>query len=173
MDRLGDTFRWKSENVSTAEVSEVLGNFPGVIEANVYGVEVPGHDGRAGCAALYIDPTHLPAFDFHALHRHAHDKLPRYAVPVWIRVLKSLTTTHNNKQPKVLLRNDGIDIRKIRERMESEAKEKGIQPVHDSLYFAPQGLGHSKEIGAEGYVEYKEEHWEQIRVSAPGSTTKL
>jgi acyl-CoA synthetase (AMP-forming)/AMP-acid ligase II len=54
LDRLGDTFRWKSENVSTTEVSEVLGRFPGVVDANVYGVELPHHDGRAGCAALLL-----------------------------------------------------------------------------------------------------------------------
>jgi len=56
LDRLGDTFRWKGENVSTAEVSECLGKFPGVVDANVYGVQVPNHDGRAGCAALLLTP---------------------------------------------------------------------------------------------------------------------
>jgi len=64
LDRLGDTFRWKGENVSTAEVAEVLGNYPGVIEANVYGVSLPSHDGKAGCAAVYIDPNVKKHFDF-------------------------------------------------------------------------------------------------------------
>jgi acyl-CoA synthetase (AMP-forming)/AMP-acid ligase II len=63
LDRLGDTFRWKSENVSTAEVSEVLGRFPGVIDANVFGVELPHHDGRAGCAALLLDSDAARAFN--------------------------------------------------------------------------------------------------------------
>jgi acyl-CoA synthetase (AMP-forming)/AMP-acid ligase II len=67
LDRLGDTFRWKSENVSTAEVSEVLGRFLGVIDANVFGVELPHHDGRAGCAALLLDSDAMRVFDLDGL----------------------------------------------------------------------------------------------------------
>ncbi|MBE3048105.1 AMP-binding protein, partial [Candidatus Bathyarchaeota archaeon] len=54
-DRIGDTFRWKSENVSTMEVGHVMGLHPGIHEANVYGVQLPHHDGRAGCAALVLN----------------------------------------------------------------------------------------------------------------------
>jgi acyl-CoA synthetase (AMP-forming)/AMP-acid ligase II len=76
LDRLGDTFRWKGENVSTAEVAEVLGRFPGVVEANVYGVALPAHDGRAGCAAVYIDPDHSRHFDYTGLLQYVPLPLP-------------------------------------------------------------------------------------------------
>lgn len=69
LDRLGDTFRWKGENVSTAEVSECLGRFPSVVDANVYGVTVPNHDGRAGCAALLLQSFGPENFDFDGLLR--------------------------------------------------------------------------------------------------------
>ena len=69
LDRLGDTFRWKGENVSTAEVSECLGRYPGVVDANVYGVQIPNHDGRAGCAALMINSANAQAFELDGLLR--------------------------------------------------------------------------------------------------------
>lgn len=113
MDRLGDTFRWKSENVSTAEVGEALGRFPGIVEANVYGVEVPGHEGRAGCATIYIRPEERANFDYKALLQHARSQLPKYAVPVFLRQIESPTPSHNNKQNKVPLRKEGVDPAKI------------------------------------------------------------
>lgn len=114
MDRLGDTFRWKGENVSTAEVADVLGRFPGVAEANVYGVEVPGHDGRAGCVALFVDPAARAGFDYAGLLKHARRALPRYAVPLFVRVIERQMLGHNNKQNKVPLRNEGVDLERIR-----------------------------------------------------------
>jgi acyl-CoA synthetase (AMP-forming)/AMP-acid ligase II len=169
MDRLGDTFRWKSENVSTAEVAEALGSFPGIQEANVYGVTVPGHDGRAGCAAIYIDPAHANSFDFSALLAHAQSKLPKYAVPVFLRIQKKQTTMHNNKQNKVPLRNDGIDLRKIVERTDKEAaeaaEEKGaVEVVYDTLYWHPAALGVKGE-GDKGYVVFTMEDWDRLRAS--------
>ncbi len=108
LDRIGDTFRWKSENVSTAEVSEALCTFSSIHEANVYGVEVPHHDGRAGCAAIVfnreVDQGLLDGVAAHALK-----SLPRYAVPVFIRVTKDMGRTGTNKQQKYLLRNQGVE----------------------------------------------------------------
>ncbi|KAI0015297.1 hypothetical protein F4780DRAFT_91866 [Xylariomycetidae sp. FL0641] len=111
LDRLGDTFRWKGENVSTAEVSEVLGRYPGVSEATVYGVSLPGHDGKAGMAAIYIDPAVAKEgeFDYTGFLKHARAHLPRYAVPLFVRELRIRSATHNNKQDKVPLKRAGID----------------------------------------------------------------
>ncbi|KAJ4297536.1 hypothetical protein N0V90_005428 [Kalmusia sp. IMI 367209] len=173
LDRLGDTFRWKSENVSTAEVSEVLGHFPGIVEANVYGVTVPGHDGRAGCAAIYIDPAVRDKFDFNALLAHARAKLPKYAVPVFLRVLNDITTMHNNKQNKVPLRNDGIDLRKIKERTDAEGEKNGLVKEnikYDTIYWCPSSLNSVKGAGSEddGFIVYTLEDWDSLRDSVPG-----
>ncbi len=80
VDRAGDTFRWKGENVSTSEVAQVLSAFPGVKEANVYGVRVPGADGRAGMAALVVEET----IDLNGLHKHLERELPAYARPLFL-----------------------------------------------------------------------------------------
>ncbi|KAI1496304.1 hypothetical protein F5X99DRAFT_76558 [Biscogniauxia marginata] len=110
LDRLGDTFRWKGENVSTAEVSEVLGRYPGVGEATVYGVSLPGHDGKAGMAAIYVDQGAAEGkFDYAGLLKHARTHLPKYAVPIFIREIKERSSTHNNKQDKVPLKRAGVD----------------------------------------------------------------
>ncbi|KAK1752734.1 Isopenicillin N epimerase component 1 [Echria macrotheca] len=114
LDRLGDTFRWKGENVSTAEVSEVLGKYPGVLDANVYGVQLPGHDGKAGAAAIYIDPALKKAFDHQDFLRHARSHLPRYAVPLFLRHVKEPSATHNNKQNKMPLKKEGVDPEKVK-----------------------------------------------------------
>ena len=172
LDRLGDSYRWKSENVSTAEVSEVLGNYPGIVEANVYGVEVPGHDGRAGCAAIYIDPALLPQFDFNALLAHTRAKLPKYAVPVFLRVLNDITTMHNNKQNKVPLRNDGIDLRKLQERKDTESAKAGLEKdayKYDTIYWCPSSLSNVKSAqdGGDGFVVYTMEDWDGLKGSVP------
>jgi fatty-acyl-CoA synthase len=81
VDRIGDTFRWKGENVATSEVSEALGVVHGITEANVYGVSVPGMDGRAGMAALVVNSV----FDIAALPMMLSKSLPAYARPIFLR----------------------------------------------------------------------------------------
>jgi acyl-CoA synthetase (AMP-forming)/AMP-acid ligase II len=114
-DRIGDTFRWRSENVSTAEVGDVLGHHRQVLEANVYGVTVPGHEGRAGCAAILLTPECLlPSGEvkdetLESLATWCINSLPKYAVPLFLRVVKEVVATGNNKQQKTGLRKQGID----------------------------------------------------------------
>lgn len=112
-DRIGDTFRWKSENVSTAEVGQALGLLDAaVLEANVYGVQLPHHDGRAGCAALVLQPGVAPSEAvLDRLRDHVARELPKYAMPVFLRVMKpgTMQTTGTNKQQKHDLRVEGVD----------------------------------------------------------------
>jgi fatty-acyl-CoA synthase len=111
VDRIGDTFRWKGENVATSEVSEALGVVPGVKEANVYGVSVPGQDGRAGMAALVTSS----GFDIAGLAGALASNLPPYARPVFVRLLPELEITGTFKQRKVELVKDGFDPAAIRD----------------------------------------------------------
>ena len=116
-DRIGDTFRWKSENVSTAEVGQVLGTHPRILEANVYGVKVPHHDGRAGCAAVLFNEAEGPVTEqlLEDVAKHAKRRLPKYAVPSFLRVVRRMVATGNNKQQKAGLRKEGVDPRVIGE----------------------------------------------------------
>jgi acyl-CoA synthetase (AMP-forming)/AMP-acid ligase II len=114
-DRIGDTFRWKSENVSTAEVAHVLGLHSAVREANVYGIELPHHDGRAGCAAVILEPPTPPSEDLlRNLAGHVQESLPKYALPLFLRVVPpdKMHTTGTNKQQKHLLRKEGVSPKK-------------------------------------------------------------
>ena len=105
VDRLGDTFRWKGENVSTLEVADVLAACPGVAEATVYGVPVPGWDGRAGMAALVTDDD----FDLATLKSHIEAMLPRYARPVFLRLTAAIDKTETFRAKKSELRREGCD----------------------------------------------------------------
>ena len=105
VDRIGDTFRWKGENVSTSEVAEAIARCPGVLDATVYGVEIPGADGRAGMAALVV----ADEFDLAALRRHLDTSLPAYARPVFLRVRAELETTATFKHRKDELVRAGYD----------------------------------------------------------------
>jgi fatty-acyl-CoA synthase len=96
VDRIGDTFRWKGENVSTLEVANVLAGAPGVLDAVVYGVPVPGTDGKAGMAMLQVDTR----FDLAGFRTHAAERLPGYAVPLFLRLGDSLAATETFKHRK-------------------------------------------------------------------------
>ena len=105
VDRIGDTFRWKGENVSTSEVSEAICRFPGVVEANIYGVPVPGKDGRAGMAALVVEGE----LDLAHLRAHLVRCLPDYGRPVFLRIRGSIEVTSTFKQKKLDLVRQGFD----------------------------------------------------------------
>lgn len=106
VDRIGDTFRWKGQNVASTEVAEALSSVPGVREACVYGVAVPGADGRAGMAALVVDDAR---FELAALRAHLHATLPSYARPLFVRLVPGLDVTGTFKQRKQSLVADGFD----------------------------------------------------------------
>lgn len=104
-DRLGDTYRWKGENVATSEVALVLTHAPSIREANVYGVEVPGCDGRAGMAAVVVDGE----LDLAGLGAHVEKNLPGYARPLFIRVQREMQLTASFKYVKTDLKEQGFD----------------------------------------------------------------
>lgn len=147
-DRLGDTFRWKSENVSTSEVAEILGVHPEVHEANVYGVALPNHDGRAGCAAiifnqqltsgssgLALEPSRAL---LNSLAAHTLSNLPRFAAPLFLRVMPEMQATGNNKQQKHVLRTEGVDISKVSK--------------NDRLYW----------LQGSTYVPFEQKDWDRV-----------
>jgi fatty-acyl-CoA synthase len=94
VDRIGDTFRWKGENVSASEVAAAITSFPGVHDAFVYGVSLPGADGRAGMAEIACTDS----LDVAALRAHLAERLPRYALPVVLRMRRELELTPTFKQ---------------------------------------------------------------------------
>jgi fatty-acyl-CoA synthase len=105
VDRVGETYRWKGENVSTAEVLSALTAVAGVLEGVVYGVAVPGCDGRAGMVALVTGPR----FDLADFRREVHERLPAYARPVFLRMVGTLEATGTFKPKKTDLVDAGFD----------------------------------------------------------------
>lgn len=111
-DRIGDTFRWRSENVATTEVALALGAHAAVVEANVYGVALPHHDGRCGCAAVSFTSgagTVDQETVLQGVAHHVNATLPKFAVPLFLRVVREMQATGNNKQQKNGLRTQGVD----------------------------------------------------------------
>ena len=135
MDRVGDTFRWKAENVATNEVAGTLSGFEGVTQANVYGVEVPGYDGRAGMASLVIEGEP----DLKALKAYLDRELPHYARPVFLRLSSESETTSTFKFKKTNLVKAGFDPERISE------------PV----YFCNPQTGSYERVDADVYAKIK------------------
>ena len=137
VDRLGDTFRWKGENVSTTEVENALGAFDGVEDAVVYGVEIPGTNGRCGMAALRLaDGVEL---DRDALAAHLDRELPAYATPVFLRLLREVETTGTFKYKKTDLKRDAYDPARVSDKLFVRLPgSAGYQPLDAELYQALQ-----------------------------------
>ena len=110
-DRIGDTFRWKGENVATSEVAEAFVGFDGILEANVYGVSIPGSDGKAGMAALSTNKD----IDLVKLYQKLSSSLPAYAQPLIIRIKNEIEVTGTFKHRKVELVKEGYDPKNIAE----------------------------------------------------------
>ena len=105
VDRVGDTFRWKGENVATSEVSEAICEFPGVTHANVYGVAIPATEGRAGMATLVSEEE----LDLAGFRQHLISRLPPYARPLFLRIRKNMDLTGTFKYSKTDLVRQGFD----------------------------------------------------------------
>jgi len=112
-DRFGDTFRWKGENVSTQEVENILNSHESVLMSAVYGIEIPNHEGKAGMAAILFDPTF--GFNPDEISRFVIQALPKYSIPIFIRIRDHLEVTGSNKIRKSNLRKEGYNINEIKE----------------------------------------------------------
>ena len=134
VDRIGDTFRWKGENVSTMEVAEAISHFPGAAEVNVYGVPVPGTDGKAGMAAI----TPGEGFELKGLRAFLARKLPPYAQPLFIRIQPQIETTGTLKYRKIDMVREGFDPRAVEQDMFFAAPDESVyvpltQDLHDKI----------------------------------------
>ena len=112
VDRVGDTFRWRSENVSTNEVAEILNGFDQIDISNVYGVSVPNTEGRAGMATVVLnDPSE--ALELDRLSEYVCANLAHYSRPVFIRVQSEAAVTGTMKLVKTDLREEAYDLSKV------------------------------------------------------------
>jgi fatty-acyl-CoA synthase len=132
VDRVGDTFRWKGENVATSEVNQAVVDCPGVADATTYGVNIPGADGRAGMVAVVAGD----GFDLVKFQSHLARRLPAYACPVFVRLCATLELTETFKQKKQQLVRDGFDP----------------QLVKDALFFWDATSGVYRSVDANAYA---------------------
>jgi acyl-CoA synthetase (AMP-forming)/AMP-acid ligase II len=156
-DRIGDTFRWKSENVSTAEVSQAVGLHPSVREANVYGVQLPHHDGRAGCAAICFNTPVPDDATLRSLATHVRSSLPRYARPLFLRLIQDVgvgsQTTGTNKQQKNTLRAAGV---KPKLKIGTETEGGSGDSIKD------EGGADMYWLKGNSYVPFREKEWREL-----------
>jgi fatty-acyl-CoA synthase len=138
IDRIGDTFRWKGENVSTAEVEQRLADAPGVKEVIAYGVPVPGAEGKAGMVTVVADGR----FAAREFATWADEQLPPYARPVFVRLAKTLETTGTFKYRKVDLVADGFDPSKIDGQIYVRGGKAGYTKLTDEGFAAIQSGQH-------------------------------
>ncbi|XP_020835043.1 long-chain fatty acid transport protein 2 [Phascolarctos cinereus] len=132
-DRIGDTFRWKGENVATTEVADIVGLVDFVQEVNVYGVPVPGHEGRIGMASIRMKENH--EFDGKKLYKHITDYLPSYARPRFIRLQDTIEITGTFKHRKVKLVEEGFNPAVIKDTLYFlDDTEKMYIPMTEDIY---------------------------------------
>jgi acyl-CoA synthetase (AMP-forming)/AMP-acid ligase II len=132
-DRVGDTFRWKGENVSTNEVAEVLNGAPGVLETNVYGVQVPGSDGRAGMASVHCDES----FSIDEFAAFVTRELPGYMRPYFVRLQHEMRITGTFKHQKVDYRREGYDPSTVADPLYFLERDRYV-PLDAALYASLQ-----------------------------------
>ena len=135
VDRIGDTFRWKGENVATSEVSERLAGFEGVQEINVYGVKIADLDGKAGMVSLVTTPE----FDLAAFAKHVDEQLPTYARPLFVRLQPAIETTGTFKYRKIDLVTEGFDPAKTKDPLYFRDPEKGYVKITKALHAKIEG----------------------------------
>lgn len=140
VDRLGDTFRWKGENVSTTELENSISQFKSISDVIVYGVEVPEANGRAGMAAVWLkEGEDFNAQDF---YNYVRSVLPAYAVPLFVRIAKNeMETTGTFKYKKTDLKKQAFDIRQLDDDVwvllpRTKAYQKIDKPLLEKIYKA-------------------------------------
>uniref|UniRef100_A0A4W5LM60 long-chain-fatty-acid--CoA ligase n=1 Tax=Hucho hucho TaxID=62062 RepID=A0A4W5LM60_9TELE len=132
-DRIGDTFRWKGENVATTEVSEILGSLEFLQEVNVYGVTVPGYEGRAGMAAVVLKMDQK--LDGKKLYNHLVQSLPAYSWPWFLRIQTSIDVTETFKQQKRKLVQEGFSPEAVQESLYFlDLSQRDYVPLTQSLH---------------------------------------
>jgi len=132
-DRLGDTFRWKGENVATQEVEKAIDTFPGVSSSAVFGISLPGSDGKAGMAAIIKDEN--APLDISRLAAHLKTSLPKYAVPLIVRFVPDFEWTATHKIKKTNLKTQGFDPSQAQEGIYVLLPEnEGYAPLTDDIY---------------------------------------